>query len=48
MLYAYIPGKAGTVIQYVRLDYIPDPDVSHSVVIDHETIEIFMSIRYAV
>ncbi len=36
MLYAYIPGLAGTVIQYVRLDYIPD--VAHSVVIDHATI----------
>ena len=39
-LYAYIPGKAGTVMQYVRLDYIPV--VSHSVVIDHATVFFFL------
>ncbi len=35
MFYAYIPDEASTVMQYVRLDYIPV--VSHSVGIDHTT-----------
>jgi hypothetical protein len=36
MLYAYILGEAGTVMQYVQLDYIPV--VSHIAVIDHATV----------